>query len=278
MSLLFNIRPKKSLGQNFLIDANIRQKIVASLKLEPLETLLEIGAGRGELSEIIASKVDSVYAVELDKRLAALLKYKFQEKSNVKIINRDILKLDLNREIPSSVKKIKVFGNIPYYISSPIIERLTCFEDRISAIYLMLQKEFAQRLTAEPGTKEYGSFSCFVQFHFRPEILFYIKKTSFSPQPKVDSAFVRFECLTHKLVAPNDREDFFKVIRSAFGKRRKTLTNSLQGLIPKDALEAYLSKAGLDKKIRPERLGLRDFSGILGIYKKHKKNIDKSQN
>ncbi|MFA5096606.1 MAG: 16S rRNA (adenine(1518)-N(6)/adenine(1519)-N(6))-dimethyltransferase RsmA [Candidatus Omnitrophota bacterium] len=256
------IQPKKSLGQNFLIDQNIRKKITASLDLSPDDIILEIGAGSGEMTVSLAPHAGQVFALELDPRLYSVLKGSFAGYAKIRLIQGDILKLDLNELLRDHriEGKVKVFGNIPYYISSPIIEHLLNFRERISRAFLMVQKEFAARVAAEPGSKDYGSFSCFVQYYASPQVLFHISRHCFKPAPKVDSSFLELEIREAPAVKVRDEELFFKIIRAAFNQRRKTLRNSLSELVPEQILKDFFAKTGLDYRTRPERLKLENFA------------------
>ena len=192
-----------------------------------------------------------------------MLTEKFSACRNISIINADFLKFDL-RSLPPG-NKFKAIGNIPYYITSPIIEHLLLSRERISDIYLTVQKEFAQRMVAEPGSKVYGSFSCFVQYYAQPQILFSIKKNSFHPAPKVDSCFLRLKLREDPVVKVKNEETLFKIIRTGFQQRRKTLKNSLEELIPSDKLDKFFREFDLDPKIRPEDLSLQDFANLANI-------------
>jgi len=253
------IKPKKSLGQNFLIDKNIQRKIIDSCGFTHSDIVLEIGSGRGDLTEQIIPRVKKLYALEIDANLCSLLEEKFSEFKNIEIIKEDILKFDFKKHFSS---KVKVIGNIPYYISSPIIERLVDYREIIKAIFLTVQKEFACRMRALPGSKDYGSFSCFVQFYLEPEILFDIKKGSFLPQPKVDSSFLRLEVREKRILYGKNEELLFRITRAAFNKRRKTLRNSLEGLISEQQLREFFTKFHIDPNTRPERLSLQDFANL----------------
>ena len=256
------IQPKKSLGQNFLVDRNIRNKIIASLDLRPDDIVLEIGSGKGELTKAIAGQVKKVYAIEIDKRLLETLTGAVSSINNVRIINEDILKFDFSEFFTENKIKgrLKVFGNIPYYISSPIIERLLDFHEKISSVFITVQKEFAKRVVAIPGNKDYGSFSCFVQYYALPRIIFDISRNCFKPSPKVDSSFLELKIRKIPEFILKDEKLFFKVIRSAFNQRRKVLTNSLFGVVTPEALRFFFQKSGLNPLVRPERLGLKDFA------------------
>ncbi|MFC1805271.1 16S rRNA (adenine(1518)-N(6)/adenine(1519)-N(6))-dimethyltransferase RsmA [Candidatus Omnitrophota bacterium] len=255
-------KPKKRLGQNFLIDANIRSKIVDACGLKKSDTVLEIGAGRGELTCALAERVACVYAVELDHRLHADFQSRFNKQKNVNLIRHDILELDLLRMLGAGKKKIKVIGNIPYYITTAIITHLLEFREMIDTIFISVQKEFAERITASSGSKVYGSFSCFINYYFLPQILFHIKKSSFRPAPKVDSSFLSLKVRKEPAVKCSNPQLLFKIIRTAFNQRRKTLRNSLKEAIPKEKLEGFMQEYGIDPNTRPERLSLQDFSRL----------------
>ena len=260
-----HIKPKKRLGQNFLIDGNIQKKIIAASELGPSDNVLEIGAGCGELTRLIAASVTGVYALEIDPYLCQVLKCGLKGHPNVKIINKDILKFNLRRYFAKLKNKIKVIGNIPYYITTPIIEHLLEYRDRINTIFITIQKEPAIRMTATPGSKDYGSFSCFLQYYTEPKILFLIKKTCFRPVPKVDSCFMRLQMRKEPAVKVNNEKLFFKIIRAAFNKRRKVLRNSLKSVIPQQKLGAFFNKYSINSNIRPEDLALEDFANLTNI-------------
>jgi 16S rRNA (adenine1518-N6/adenine1519-N6)-dimethyltransferase len=263
-------KPKKSLGQNFLVDKNIRDKIVSACSFSSADTLLEVGPGRGELTVLFASMVKELYAVEIDERLYGHLSKQLSVFPNCRLVKADILKVDLNSFLSKEGvrQKIKVFGNIPYYISSPLIEYFISYRTLISEVFITVQKEYAQRLTAAPGSKSYGSLSCFAQYYLEPELLFNIKKNSFLPVPKVDSSFLKLKVRSSAPCAPGDEELFFRIIRGAFNKRRKTLRNSLEGIIPGQSLDAFFKASGMDRNIRPEQLGLADFASLTKFVKK----------
>jgi len=258
-----HILPKKSLGQNFLIDKNIRRKIIEACRILPVETVLEIGSGKGEMVEFIAKRAKRLYALELDCRLHDSLAQALAAHKNVKLIKNDILKFNINRSIKE--KQVKVIGNIPYYISSPIIEHLIKFRKKIIAAYITVQKEFALRVVAVPGSKQYGAFSCFVQYYFIPRILFNINRGCFKPAPKVDSVFLELIPRLKPAVQVSDSMRLFKIIRAAFNQRRKTLRNSLSGLVDKVGLEVFLAEGGLGRNIRPEDLSLVEFARLADI-------------
>ena len=258
-----HLKPNKSLGQNFLIDKNIQNKIASSIDLGPSDSVLEIGPGEGAITGSLCQKAGKVYAVEIDRSLCALLASKFAGLQNISIINADILKFDL-RSLPTG-SKLKVIGNIPYYITSPIVEHLLLYRERVDVIYLTVQKEFAHRMVADPGSKAYGSFSCFVQYYTEPEILFLIKKNSFHPPPKVDSCFLRMKLREEPAVKVKNEQALFKIIRTSFQQRRKTMKNSLEELIPADKLDKFFQEYDLNPKTRPEDLTLQDFANLANL-------------
>lgn len=258
-------KPKKSLGQNFLTDKNILRKIIDACDFKLSDIVLEIGAGQGELTGFIADRVKELYAVELDSALYQALKNKFRDYKNVRLVNQDILKLPLRRYFGRLKSKIKVVGNIPYYITTPILERLLEFSDLIDAIFMTVQKEFAKRAMAMAGSKVYGRLSCFVQYYTEPEACFLVKKGSFLPKPKVDSCFLRLKIRRTPPFKVRNERLFFKVIRAAFGQRRKTLRNSLEGTTALEKLALFFKRYNIDNNIRPEDLSLEDFANLVNL-------------
>ena len=255
------IKPKKSLGQNFLADRNIREKIVKAAEFNLKDAVLEIGPGRGEITSLLLPKVKKLYALEIDRSLCDVLKETLGNHSNLELINKDILKFDLF-SIPG---QIKVVGNIPYYISTPIIEHLFEYREKIEAIFMTVQKEFAKRMSAAPGSRDYSSLSCFVQYYCEPKVLFNIKRGSFYPVPNVDSSFIRLKIRKEPAVKVSDEKRLFVIIRAAFNQRRKTLRNSLEGIIADEALEKFYRDNHISKGIRPESLSLKDFAALSEI-------------
>ncbi len=272
------IHPKKSLGQNFLIDPNIRGKIITALGLKPADIVLEIGAGRGELTKMIAQAVKKIYSLEIDKYLCSGLEESCRGIKNLRVMRQDILKFNLAGFIKSAKIKarIKVFGNIPYYISSPIIAHFLKYHKRISAIFITTQKEFAKRVVAVAGSKEYGAFSCFAQYYTCPKVIFDISKNCFRPAPKVDSSFLELKIRQEPHPHLKDEKLFFKIIRGAFNQRRKTLGNSLRGIVSGSVLDEFFAKSGLDRMVRPERLTLENFALLTNLQILSKKGLVKT--
>lgn len=265
-----HIKPKKSLGQNFLIDANIQKKIIKACSLTNEDVILEIGAGKGYLSGQLAQAAKQLYALEIDSRLYPSLDQALGPFDNCRIIKADILKFNISKfaEDNSITQKIKIIGNIPYYISSPIIEHLINYRDNISLVFLTVQKEFGRRIVAPPGSKEFGSFSCFAQYYAEYKILFEVSRNCFRPHPKVDSCFLSMKFRQVPAVRVDDEGLFFKLIRTAFGQRRKTLRNSLEGLLDAQELENVLAGFGASRDVRPEELSLEQFAALAKKLKK----------
>lgn len=257
-----NIRPKKYWGQNFLIDQNIQKKIISACGLKKTDIVLEIGSGTGQMTKPLCESAGFVYALEIDPDLCEALKLNLKNFDNIKILNHDILKLNIGAYFKNLKKTLKIFGNIPYYISSPIIEHLIKYKDRIDLIFITAQKEFAKRIASLPGSKNYGSLSCFAQFHTEPSIIFSISRNCFRPTPKVDSCLLRMAPRKGSPVEIADEKILFKIIRAGFNKRRKTLRNSLKDIISQGALENFFRQSGINKNIRPEDLSLKDFAKL----------------
>jgi len=251
----YNIRPSKYLGQNFLIDRNIQGKIINALDIKTEDTMLEIGPGMGALTGELCKWATKVIAIEKDRRLCNFL---LQNHSYAKLdlFCDDILKYDFKE-----MRGLKVVGNLPYYISSPILTYLLDNRPSIGSIFITVQKEFAERLVAGPGTKDYSSISCFTQFYAEPEILFNIRRRCFYPVPEVESCFLKV-CIREKGLFLTNEDKLFKIIRTCFGKRRKTILNSLSSnsmFGDKEAVEGRLKDIGIDPGRRPETLSIEEF-------------------
>lgn len=257
---------KKCFGQNLLSDKNYLEKIVDSIDLNPVDTILEIGSGSGLLTCLLASKVKKVLAVELERDILKKLKITTQSITNIEIINSDFLKLDLT-EI--SNKPFKIIGNIPYNITSKILLKLFGEIDNpakhlqfLEKVYLMVQLEVAERLVAKPNTKAYSPLTLLVQYFSSPEILFKVPKGAFFPVPKVDSAFVKFD-MKKKLQPLKDPTLLKNIIRISFQQRRKKAINALNKLIEDKGLtEKVFNELHLSHNLRPENLSFEDFIKI----------------
>ncbi|OGW61324.1 MAG: hypothetical protein A2V83_00360 [Nitrospirae bacterium RBG_16_64_22] len=252
------VPPKKSLGQHFLTDPNILRKIVDAARLSTSDTVLEIGPGRGDLTRHIARAAGTVFAVEFDRRLIPSLQSDLGGLTNVHLVRGDALTFPFHR-LPAGTAAV---ANLPYNVAVPILMRLVEERARFSRLVLMFQKEVADRITASPGTKDYGSLTLAVQYAMDAEILFKIAPGAFSPPPKVDSAVVRLAPLSAPRVKVRNERFLFSVIRAAFGQRRKTLRNALRSIADADSLSAGGKHADIDLSRRGETLSLDEFARL----------------
>lgn len=258
---------KKSLGQNFLTDINVLKKIVAAAEVNEADDVIEIGPGIGALTEQLAKAAHQVLALEIDDRLLPVLKETLAPYPNVEVIHQDILKANLKELIAEHFDgqhRLKIVANLPYYITTPIIMHLLATELAFDQIVVMMQKEVANRLAAQPGSKDYGSLSIGVQYEMDCQIAFIVPKTVFVPQPKVDSAIISLTKKKAKEYQPQDERFFHQLVRGAFMHRRKSLWNNLQGLYGKQAevkekLSQALAQAEIEPSVRAERLTIADF-------------------
>ena len=262
-----NLRADKRLGQNFLIDEEIVKKIVEAAELKASDTVLEVGPGIGTLTQGLALTGASVVAVELDKRLLPVLAKTLGSYENVNIINEDILKLDILSAVGG--KSFKAVANLPYYITTPIIFSLLEQKLPLELLVVMVQREVAERMVAEPGGKEYGALSVAINYYTEPRIAFLVPPDSFVPAPAVDSAVI--VCRRRKLppVEVNDEKLFFRVVKAAFSVRRKMLSNALKNMgIDSEQTTAWLVLAGIDGKRRGETLSLEEFAALTNTFDK----------
>lgn len=256
----------KSLGQNFLINPSVCPKMAEQSGAKKGVGVIEVGPGIGVLTCQLAERADRVVAIELDKRLLPVLDETLAEYDNIKIINDDILKIDLKKLIETEFNgmEVVVCANLPYYITSPVIMKL--LEDRlpINALTVMVQKEAAQRICAEVGSRQSGAVTVAVNYYAKPQILFGVSAGSFMPAPKVDSAVIRLDILKEPCVQVEDEELFFKVVKAAFSQRRKTLPNSLSaGLqISKLTVTNALNRANVPVNYRAEQLTMEQLAKI----------------
>ena len=259
-----SFRPKKSLGQHFLRDPLVIERILSGARLDQSSTVLEIGPGLGALTFPLASCVRHVIAVEKDGALAEKLRAGLARErvENVTVIHEDILKLDL---APLWKEKIDVIGNIPYNISSPLIDKLIRNRDRVSRAILTLQHELAARLTASPGNKQYGALTVLIQYHARLSPLLEVPKQAFYPKPKVSSTVVQFDFSKPYPRRADPEDSFRKVVRAAFAHRRKTLLNSLRGTFPSwevPSLVSAMEQGAIDPQRRAETLDMDEFLNL----------------
>ena len=269
----YGIRTQKKYGQNFLIDAHIPEKIVDAAGVTGADCILEIGPGIGTLTQYLAARAGRVIAVEVDTGLIPVLSETLAEYENTLVISADVLKVDLKKLIEDHAqdRPVKVVANLPYYITTPILMGL--FRQKIPAqsVTVMVQKEVADRMTAQPGGKDYGSLSIAVQYYSRPRIVEIVPPESFVPRPKVTSAIVTMDLYEEPPVKPVDENLFIAITRAAFEQRRKTLVNALSSnsSVPygKDSIREALKKMGLSPSVRGEALSPEEFIKLSDLLK-----------
>lgn len=259
----FNIRLTKTLGQNFLTDANIIRKITEAGELTPEDLVVEVGPGIGALTVSLAQQAGKVLAVEIDKNLIPALHETTGSYPNITVIHGDILKTDIPSMLQGWNGRVKIISNLPYYITTPVVMMFLESDLPIERMVLMVQKEVALRMAAKPGTKDYGALSVGVQVAGTPRVLFQVSKNCFIPKPDVDSAVLRIVLDSRLLQEIKDRKVFYSCVRAAFSQRRKTLINSLSGApnwrLDKEAVKGLIDKMGLKEMIRGEELPVQQF-------------------
>ena len=277
----YGIRTKKSFGQNFLTDLNVLKNIVEAADITANDNVIEIGPGIGALTEQLAQAAGEVLALEIDQDLIPVLKEVLSPYDNVKVINQDVLQANLpeliKKEFQDPSRPIKVVANLPYYITSPILMNLLASPVEWATICVMMQKEVAQRLTAKPGTKQYGALTLAIEYQMQAKIAFDVSRKVFVPSPNVDSAIVVLTPRTNPLpVQPFDKQKLFGFIRGCFAHRRKSLWNNLQSVIGKDPavkekMTAVLTQLDISPQIRPEKLTLEQFIELANAL--HQQNL-----
>jgi 16S rRNA (adenine1518-N6/adenine1519-N6)-dimethyltransferase len=254
---------KKSLGQHFLVSPSIQQRIVDSSGFNKDDTILEIGPGTGIMTNLFKDKVNKIIAIEKDNNLAPLLTERFAG-SNVTIIHDNILDYPFEN-LP---EKIKVFGNLPYNIATPILTKLVSYRSQFPLAYVTVQLEYGQRCIAQPHGKDYGSLSCFLQYYADIQMLFKIRNTAFSPPPKVQSCFLKLSFPKSLPLKAHDENLLFKIIRHAFNQRRKTILNSLSPLKDKRHLSSLFGVLHISPQSRAENLKLKDYVDLANFWNK----------
>ncbi|WP_243388467.1 16S rRNA (adenine(1518)-N(6)/adenine(1519)-N(6))-dimethyltransferase RsmA [Bacillus kexueae] len=266
----FGFSFKKSLGQNFLIDTNILHRIVDHAEVSEKTGVIEIGPGIGALTEQIAKRAKKVLAFEIDGRLIPILEKTLAPYNNVNVVHQDVLKANLHEKISeyfSDCEEVMVVANLPYYVTTPIIMKLLEENLPLKGIVVMLQKEVADRMAAEPSTKDYGSLSIAVQYYTEAKTVMTVPRTVFIPQPNVDSAVIRLWRRQEPLVSVRDEKFFSQVVKASFAQRRKTILNNLTNNLPngkqlKDEIVEALAKVGIDPKRRGESLTIEEFASL----------------
>lgn len=266
----YGFRLTKSLGQNFLTDKNIIDRIIEGAQIGENDLVIEIGPGIGVITYETSLAARKVIAVEIDRNLIPILAETLAERDNIEVVNRDILKTDVNaliaeaREKDPAIEKVRIIGNLPYYITTPIIMKLLEEAVCTDGITVMMQKEVADRIKAPAGNKTYGALSVAVQYYCEVEGVVNVPKEVFVPQPKVDSAVLNLKIRKEKPVELMDDQVFFQVVKAGFGQRRKTLNNSLMGVegITKEIAGAALEAARIEPSRRAETLTLEEFAKL----------------
>ncbi|MBB6455235.1 16S rRNA (adenine1518-N6/adenine1519-N6)-dimethyltransferase [Salirhabdus euzebyi] len=264
---------KKSLGQNFIIDANILKNIVNKAGVEASNGVIEIGPGIGALTEHLAQHAEKVVAFEIDQRLLPVLGDTLGSYQNIEIIHQDILKANLPEVIEkyfANGQPIKVVANLPYYITTPILMKLLMDRIPVENITVMIQKEVAERMAAKPNTKEYGSLSIAVQYYTEPSIVMSVPKTVFMPQPNVDSSVLQLKMRENPQVFVENEEFFFELVQACFGQRRKTLNNNLsrhfKEKLTKEQITSTLDKINIEGMRRGESLSIEEFASMANEF------------
>ena len=258
----YGLRANKKLGQNFLINEEIINQIIEKADVNKNDTIIEIGPGLGSLTAKLLENANKVIAIELDSNMSNILKERFCLYDNFELIEKDVLKVDLN-EIVEKYDSVKVVANLPYYITTPIIMKLV--EERLKwkRITVMVQKEVGERFCAVPNSNEYGAITISINYYTKPEIIIDVPKENFEPMPEVDSCVIKLDVRNVPPVELKNEKDFFNLIKAGFSQRRKTINNSLASMgISKEKIKNVLEKLGIDSKLRAENLTMEQFADI----------------
>ncbi|CEP67810.1 Ribosomal RNA adenine dimethylase [Moorella glycerini] len=262
--------PRKSRGQNFLVDLNIVRKIARAAGLGPDDTVVEIGPGLGALTQELAEQAGLVIAIEIDRDLISALKETLKDKANVRLVAGDALKVDFDELVAGfkgdgggRLPTYKLVANLPYYITTPILMHLLTGKFQITELVLMVQAEVGYRMLALPGSKDYGSLSIVVQYYTIPAVILKVPRTVFYPRPEVDSLVVKLTRRAEPAVQAGDEDFFFRVVRAAFNQRRKTLLNALDSLgLERPLLLKAMAVAGVEPRRRGETLTIEEFANL----------------
>ncbi|WP_291650331.1 16S rRNA (adenine(1518)-N(6)/adenine(1519)-N(6))-dimethyltransferase RsmA [Clostridium sp.] len=258
----YNFKFSKSLGQNFLIDDSVPRDIVAGAEVDENDLVIEIGPGVGTLTAQLLNKAKKVVAIELDNDLIPILNQEIGNNPKFTLIHNDALKVNFN-EIIGEEKSVKLVANLPYYVTTPIIVKLLKEGYKFKSLTIMIQKEVAERMNADPGNKDYGSLSLLVQYYCNTKIVRRVPPQCFIPRPKVDSIVIRLDKLSEPKVKVENEKLFFDIIRNSFNMRRKTLWNGVKNIgLSKENLELAFKEASIDPKRRGETLTIEEFATL----------------
>jgi len=261
-----NFKFSKSLGQNFLIDTNVIDRIIEGARVKEGDYVIEVGPGIGTLTKEMGKMAQKVVAIEIDKTLIPILEETLSDFPNIEVINKDILKVDVQELVKEKLNggPVKLIANLPYYITTPIVMKFLEEDIPVTDIVVMVQKEVADRMNAKPNTKDYGALSVAVQYYCDTEIVAKAPRHMFMPQPNVDSTVIGLHVREEQIYHVDNEDVFFKTVKASFGQRRKTLLNSLGGLgfLTKDQIREALQEANIDEKRRGETLSIEEFAAL----------------
>ena len=261
-----NFKFSKSLGQNFLIDTNVIDRILEGARVQEGDYVIEVGPGIGTLTKEMGRTAEKVVAIEIDKTLIPILEETLADFPNIEVINQDILKVDVQELVKAKLNggPVKLIANLPYYITTPIVMKFLEEDIPVTDIVVMVQKEVADRMNAQPNSKDYGALSVAVQYYCDTEIVAKAPRHMFMPQPNVDSTVIGLHVREEKKYNVDNEDIFFKTVKASFGQRRKTLLNSLGGLgfLSKDQIKIALQEANIDEKRRGETLSIEEFASL----------------
>lgn len=264
-----NFKFSKSLGQNFLIDTNVIDRILEGARVKEGDYVIEVGPGIGTLTKEMGRTAEKVVAIEIDKTLIPILEETLSDFPNIEVINQDILKVDVQELVKEKLNggPVKLVANLPYYITTPIVMKFLEEDIPVTDIVVMVQKEVADRMNAKPNTKDYGALSVAVQYYCDTEIVAKAPRHMFMPQPNVDSTVIGLHIREEKKYNVDNEDIFFKTVKASFGQRRKTLLNSLGGLgfLSKDQIKEALQEANIDEKRRGETLTIEEFATLSNV-------------
>ena len=261
-----NFKFSKSLGQNFLIDTNVIDRILEGARVQEGDYVIEVGPGIGTLTKEMGRTAEKVVAIEIDKTLIPILEETLADFPNIEVINQDILKVDVQELVKEKLNggPVKLIANLPYYITTPIVMKFLEEDIPVTDIVVMVQKEVADRMNAQPNSKDYGALSVAVQYYCDTEIVAKAPRHMFMPQPNVNSTVIGLHVREEKKYNVDNEDIFFKTVKASFGQRRKTLLNSLGGLgfLSKDQIKIALQEANIDEKRRGETLSIEEFASL----------------